>query len=170
MDLCHAVSRNLYCSYRLELLVAKLLSVYAESLRGPSPKEREARAILMAVAIESNRHAELIDLIARLYSLYEEVDDCSQVVGMPWSVTQKLFEEVSSGRYTDLKDFIERQMWIEKAVGEETYHRLLMPLLREGVKSGCIDSSGASVIELLFDKIALDEEWHEKLLRKLTEL
>lgn len=170
MDLCSAVRRNLHCSYRLELLVAKLLLIYAETLRSSSPKELMARAILTAIAIESNRHAELIDSIAKLYNLYEEAVDCPQIVGMPWTVIQKLFEEISSGRHIDLKDFIERQAWIERTVGEETYHRLLIPLLREGVKSGCIDSDSAPIVGVLLDKIVFDEEWHEKLLRRLLEL
>lgn len=171
MDLCHVVKRKLYCSYKLELLVAKLLSAYAEKLDGSSPRERDARAILMAIAIESNKHAELIDMIARLYNLYEEVDDCSQVVGMPWHVLQELFEDVSSGRHIDLKKFIEKQMWLEKAVGEETYHKLMLPLLslKEDLHS-CADSSALSSIELIFNKIALDEKWHEEMLKKLMEL
>ncbi|MEL9940861.1 MAG: hypothetical protein QW348_08420 [Ignisphaera sp.] len=167
MDPCQIVKRKLYCSYRLEHLVAKLLLTYAEKLKD-SPKEREARAILAAIAIESSKHAELIDMIARLYNLYEEVDDCSQVIGMPWLVLQEFFEEVSSGRHIDLKKFIEKQIWLENAVGEETYHKLLLPLLslKEELRN-CADPSTLSSIELLFKKIALDEKWHEEMLKKI---
>ncbi|MEM4902775.1 MAG: hypothetical protein QXK25_04835 [Ignisphaera sp.] len=69
-----------------------------------------------------------------------------------------------------MKEFIEKQAWIERAVGEETYYKLLLPLINEGIGMGCIDKINASVIESILSKIASDEVWHEKLLQLLLNM
>ncbi|MCX8199708.1 MAG: hypothetical protein N3E36_06805 [Sulfolobales archaeon] len=138
----------------------------------PSPSAEIStitKTIFSIIAAESRNHAKFLELVAEQNNLFEETD-CSQTVGIPWAAVQKLREELSSGRVIGLKEFIERQMWLEKAVGEETYHKIVLPLIREGIKAGCITREYANILETLFSKMILDEEYHEEMLKILAEL
>lgn len=162
MDVCSLIRKNLYCCYRLELLVSDLLSLYAEKLDDSEPQMRKAKIILKAVAIESTKHAAFIELLTRFFRIHEESIECREVVGEPWIVIQKLLNDIVNGMHIDLKEFVDKQRWIEETVGEESYHKLLIPLLSEAIKEGCVDEYSASAIESILNKIVVDEEWHEK--------
>lgn len=169
MDVCTTIRRNLYCSYMLEQMVANLFTAYIDSIDGSNNGLGVAKIVLSVLAIESKNHATYIDLMARHYNLFDEAE-CTQLIGRPWTLMQELLSELSEGRKMNLKEFIEKQAWIERAVGEETYHKLLLPLINEGVGMGCIDKINASVIESILSKIASDEVWHEKLLQLLLNI
>ncbi len=169
MDICSIIRRNLYCSYMLEQMAANLITLYMDKLHTSNTKLTTIKTILNVLAIESKNHALYIEFVAKQNNLFEETD-CSQLVGMPWTIIQKLLEELSSGRGIDLKEFIERQMWLEKAIGEETYHRIILPLIRKGIEISCIDKEYTDTIEIILSKIIDDEKWHEELLQLLLKL
>lgn len=169
MNICSLIRRNLYCAREMELMASMLLKHYAEGLNSSAPGMREAKVVLLFLAIESEKHAEIIDLLVKSFDLRVEVDACEHVIGEPWRVLQNLFVQISSGVSIDLNDFVEKQMWVERAVGEETYHRLLMPLISRGLRLGCLDEHSANVASTILDKLTLDEEWHEKIIKELIQ-
>lgn len=166
MNVCSLVRKTFYCSYRLEKLVAELLNKYSEKIKNFN---KEINIILKIIAIESLKHAEFINFLSEYYNLYEEIDNCSQVVGEPWIVVQELLELIDRVENIDLKMFLEKQSWLEKTVGEESYHKLLMPLLREAIQNNCIDYHEADIVKEVLDKIVVDEKWHEHVLKILLE-
>lgn len=153
----------------LEQMVADLFITYTDSIYDSNDRLGVTRMVLSVLAMESKNHAAYIDLIARQHNLFDE-SDCTQIIGKPWILIQKLLKELSEGKKINLKEFIEKQAWIEKAVSEETYHKLLLPLISEGVRMDCIDRMNAPVIETILNKIANDEVWHEKLLQLLLNI
>ncbi|MEM1595557.1 MAG: hypothetical protein QXS24_00175 [Desulfurococcaceae archaeon] len=70
----------------------------------------------------------------------------------------------------DLHEFINKQKWVENAIGEETYHKLLMPLVSRSIQLGCLEEHRANIVIDVLSKLKQYEEWHEELLKKLTYL
>jgi len=126
VDVCSLVKRHTYCSIALESLVSELLSLYSEKLRA---SRRGASVLLKVVSIESEKHAEIIDLLAKELDLYVEYEDCRSLVGEPWRAVEDLLATLKSGVEIEPKEFLKRLAWVERAVGEETYHRVLLPLI-----------------------------------------
>lgn len=166
-DPCRLVRINLYCSSLFEQLASRALRLYAEKL-GNSPEERLTRTVLLFIAIESEKHAEQLGLLSRFYGKGEELADCEQLVGEPWRAVQNLLESFSRGEFISLSEFLKRQMWLERAVGEETYHAALMSLLAKSWKFGCIEERISEVFEHLLMKIVQDEKWHEEILNRIA--
>jgi hypothetical protein len=165
MDLCELVRKHIYCSIVLEKLVSELLSLYSEKIK----KSLKDKSILLkVVSIESMKHAKILDLLAKELGLYVEYGGCRDFVGEPWVIVENLLNELRSGREIDLKKFIEKQTWIEHAVGEETYHKLLLPLIssRE-VEEKCLNIHTVKVFTKILDKLTLDEKYHEEILKSL---
>ncbi|MEM3912741.1 MAG: hypothetical protein QXW93_04720 [Desulfurococcaceae archaeon] len=59
---------------------------------------------------------------------------------------------------------------MENAIGEETYHKLLMPLVSRSIQLGCLEEHRANIVIDVLSKLKQYEEWHEELLKKLTYL
>lgn len=154
----------------MELLTSKALKLYAEMPNSSIPRMREIKAILSFIAIESNKHAEIIDHLVKSFNLGEEVINCEQVIGEPWRVLQTLLNQIKNGVLINLNEFLKKQMWIENTVGEETYHKILMPLLSSVTTMSCLDEYTIDIIRTIFDKLAFDERWHEKIIKELINI
>lgn len=159
------IRKDMYCCYMMEKMVAEALSRYADMI-----KRRciHVSAILYAIAQESKKHAEILEYLAQLFDLFEETN-CEQLVGEPWTRIKELLNRLSIGEEIDLKSFIETQRWIEVAVGEETYHKILLPLLMEYMRMIYTDGEVAEILKRIFSKIINDEKWHEESLMKLAD-
>ncbi|MEM1645294.1 MAG: hypothetical protein QXL96_05420 [Ignisphaera sp.] len=166
MDIVSVVSKNMYCSYMMEKIVADALAKYAESIKSRSVL---VSIVLYAIALESRKHSELLEFLAKQFNLFEETN-CEQFVGKPWSRIKYVLDRVSVGEEIDFKSFVETQLWIEGAVGEETYHKILIPLLIECVKVGCLNEETAKALEAVLRKLVDDEKWHEEMLMKLANI
>ncbi|MEM0099676.1 MAG: hypothetical protein QXV54_03105 [Desulfurococcaceae archaeon] len=169
-NICKLIYRNLYCSRELEALTSMVLKLYSEKLSGFLTMMNEVKTILSLLSIESSKHAEMIDLILRFFEFNERVNNCDQIVGEPWNVLQNLIISINEGTPMDLHEFINKQKWVENAIGEETYHKLLMPLVSRSIQLGCLEEHRANIVIDVLSKLKQDEEWHEELLKKLTYL
>lgn len=165
MDICTLIKKHLYCSVKLEEMVSELLSLYSDMIRGV---DRFRGLVFKALSFESSNHAKTIEYIARELDLYQEFSDCRDFVGEPWRAVESLLRDVRSGRRIPLDEFLERQEWIEKAVGEEAYQRILLPLLtgRAILEGLCIDIDGLRALTAILNKIASDEKFHESALKQ----
>lgn len=162
MDLCKTIKRNLYCIYRLELLAANVLSWYATKL-----ENEYARIVISKIAIESKKHAEYLELIGVSLNLFEETN-CVDLVGEVWMKLLSIQEDIAKGTKLNLREFIERQMWVEKAVGEETYNKLILPLIGDEYSNVCgLQHRVLEVVADILNKIVREENEHEELLNKL---
>lgn len=149
----------------LETLVSEILLKYVDSIE---LKDNIIETIIRIIALESRKHAEYIELIAKKLNLFEQTD-CAYVVGELWHKLKELLEQLVQGVKIDLRNFIEKQIWLEKAVGEETYQKFLLPLISEAIKIGCISEEAIKIVEIVLDKIVSDEKWHEKMLQAIYE-
>lgn len=166
MDIVSIVSKSMYCSYMMEKMVADALAKYAELIK---PRSVPISIILYTIALESKRHAELLEFLAKQFNLFEETN-CEQFVGEPWSRVKYVLDRISVGEEMDFRSFVETQIWIESCVGEETYHKILIPLLIECAKIGCLSEDTAKALEAVLRKLVDDEKWHEEMLLKLAEI
>lgn len=162
-SLCETLRATLRCSASLESMVADLLKAYADVKRDELGVRR---LIIEAVALESRNHATMLEMLAEPLALGSE-PPCKELVGEPWRVVEELAAEVRRGAAVGLRDFVERQAWVEGAVGEETYHRVLLPLIREAMRLGCVSEAWAELADKILSKIVSDETWHEEALRWL---
>ncbi|MEM1560747.1 MAG: hypothetical protein QXH10_10065 [Ignisphaera sp.] len=165
MDLYSVIRRNLYCCYMMEKMVTDVFDKYADVMKHRSIY---ISTVLNAIALESKKHAELLGFLAKQFDLFEETD-CAQFVGEPWVKTQRVLDRLSLGEEMDLKSFLETQIWIEGAIGEETYHKILLPLLIKCINVNCLKEETAKTLEVILRKIVKDEKWHEEVLMKLAE-
>lgn len=165
MDLRSIIRRNLYCCCKMEKMISDVLVKYADIVK---PRSMYVSIILYTMAIESRKHAELLEFLANQFDLFEETD-CAQFVGEPWARTKQVLDRLSMGEEINFKSFIENQMWVEGAVGEETYHKVLLPLIIECIKISCLNEEAAKTLETVLRKIVEDEKWHEEILMWLAE-
>ncbi|MEM1612724.1 MAG: hypothetical protein QXH02_05140 [Desulfurococcaceae archaeon] len=166
MDPCTLIRRNMYCSYKIEVLVYEMLSTYSTLISKDSPLHAYLKVLLYTIALDSKKHAELLELVGKAFNLFEEVE-CSQLVGEPWKVLQSTLEHLRRGVFMDLKTFVENQLWIEKAVGEETYQLLLLPLIKENAKMCGIEGKSLELVNTILERIIQDELFHENTLKRI---
>lgn len=165
-DPCELVKRHLYCSIALERLVAEALSLFSEKLRG---FDSYSQLILAAIAIESERHAEILEMLAKELNLYNEYSNCREFVGEPWRAVETMSEELKSGREASYAELLERQKWVEEAVGEETYHKILLPLVSGTAREQCIESNASEAFKDILDKVVEDEKFHEQAVKEVMQ-
>jgi rubrerythrin len=165
-DVCELVRKHLYCSASLERLVAKALKLCGVKLRSV---DRYAQLVLTLIAIESERHAEIFEVLAKELNLSKEYSDCREFVGEPWRAVETMIEELKSGREVDYSKLLEKQRWLEEAVGEETYHKILLPLLPGLANEQCVESRASEALKEILDKIVWDEKYHEKAVKELIQ-
>ncbi|MEM4035904.1 MAG: hypothetical protein QXU97_04760 [Fervidicoccaceae archaeon] len=149
------------CLRELETMTAELYRSYAARLEKSSGEA--AAAALRIISFESEAHAEILAVVARLLDSEGEARDCSRILGEPWSAVERLLSDARRGSYLELSELIERASWFEDAVGEETYARLAVTLI--GQLSGPSGGERSELTLRILEKIARDEEWHEELLR-----
>jgi len=162
-DLCELVRKHLYCSSALERLVAEALKLFSERLRGV---DTYSQLVLATVGIESERHAQILEMVAKSLNLYKEYGDCREFVGEPWRAVEAMVEELRSGREVNYAELLEKQRWLEEALGEETYHRILLPLVSGTARELCIEAPASEAVKEILDKIVEDEKFHEKAVKE----
>ncbi|MEZ0394086.1 MAG: hypothetical protein ABWK00_03470 [Desulfurococcaceae archaeon] len=153
---------NLTCARQLELAIAEALERCADAV-----SDGAAKIVLRRIAIESRKHAEYLEMIGRALGLSGEVD-CRRVLGEVWRVVEELLG-LSRGAQISLGEFLRRQEWVEGAVGEETYNKVLIPLLREIARTLQLDPRTLEAVAGVLEKATDEEREHEELLRGLCE-
>jgi rubrerythrin len=170
------VAQLLYCSKWLEEAAAKLYRMLAERL-----DDELVASFMKVISAQSAAHAEVMEAIVRSLNLDEVAErlepDCVELTKPVGQQTLSLIEELSRMDRVDEKEFLrlrDKMIFLEDGVGEETYHRVLLPIL-----NGLIETLAAKGLEkdkglaelardLLLDVIR-EEKLHELLVRRSSE-
>jgi len=160
----------LVCSERFERLVGGFYNALGERVG-----DQLLRVIFKWISVESLNHAELMKELLNFLKLPHTEVDCSFVIGEPWVTISLLMKtiEKDSINAEDLKKILSVLRRLEGLVGEETYGKLLYPavsgLLRE-VGWGLRDQKALEAISTMLREVAVEEEYHEKLVNLIDEL
>jgi hypothetical protein len=115
---------------------------------------------------ESEKQAQILEMVAKSLNLYKEYGDCREFVDEPWRAVEAMVEELRSGREVSYAELLEKQRWVEEAVGEETYHRILLPLVSGEL---CIEPKASETVKEMLNKIVEDERFHEKAVKEVMQ-
>ncbi|MCC6045453.1 MAG: hypothetical protein LM572_01560 [Ignisphaera sp.] len=152
------LKKILNCSIALE---EKLSKVYLSLAKKVS--ELSAKVLLEIIAFESEKHALILREIANLLNLALQSIDCREFLGALYidleRVEYELHKKESLG-LEELAKLLESLIIIENFAGEETYHKLLLPLIKDFI-------SRDYFITMLIDKIVSDEKFHEKAIESI---
>lgn len=124
--------------------------------------------MLYAISRDSLEHAWRLELIGTWLNLFEKAD-CEDVIGEPWRRLKSIEGALSRGEAMDFGEFFDKMSWFERAIGEETYNKLLISLLKKSVGAFGVSEEVAEFVTELLGCIANDEKRHEEWMLKLRE-
>jgi len=140
----------LLCSVELEELTAKLYETLAEKLEG-------AKAIAARhIARESWNHARTLREILGLLGIERVRPECERVIGENYIKIKNILLNIKNMDPESVADFLSN---IECSLGEETYHALMLPLVK--------DISDEIIINIIIDEIIDEERFHGKLVKRM---
>lgn len=148
------------------MLAYEIYSRYATLMSKDTPLHMYLKTLLYTIALDSKKHAEFLELIGNAFDMFEETE-CQQLVGEPWRVLYNTLESLRRGIYMDLKTFIENQVWVERAVGEETYQLMLLPLIKENANMCGVEGKTLDLVNTILERIIQDEIFHENVLKRI---
>ncbi|WP_448579229.1 hypothetical protein [Thermosphaera sp.] len=151
----------LYCSVELERKVA---SLYEELASLAESEDRFISLILKQIGLESMVHSEVLRSLGMKLGLYEETEDCRSLLGEAWTRIEEAYSEIRRSEKPDIRSILKEILSVEGFVGEETYHKLLMPLLKKLLK----DEDSQKLARLALEKIIEDEAFHENAVNQVV--
>lgn len=128
------------------------------------------------ISRESFNHAMLMKDLINLLELPSSGADCSEVIGEPWFIIDKLRKKVLEAHVIDLgtlNELLSSMRELEDFVGEETYGKILYPAvnsLLSDLGSNSKEKMRLILISDVLKEVAVEEEYHEKLIKLITEL
>jgi hypothetical protein len=152
----------LYCSIELERRIASLYQELASVVEG---KDKFASILLKQMGLESSVHSEILRSLSMALGAYEETGDCTAVIGEAWRRVEEAYSKIKQGKVAEAKSVLKDLVLLEGFVGEETYHKLLLPLLSKLLQ----DEAPVDLAKLSIEKIVQDEAFHEKAVKKIAE-
>jgi hypothetical protein len=152
----------LYCSIELERRVASLYRELASVVEG---KDKFASILLKQIGLESGVHSEILRSLSMALGAYEETGDCPAVIGEAWRRVEEAYSKIKQGKGAEAESVLKDLVILEGFVGEETYHKLLLPLLSKLLQ----DEAPVDLAKLSIEKIIQDEAFHEKAVKRITE-
>ncbi|MEM0347044.1 MAG: hypothetical protein QXV93_05265 [Zestosphaera sp.] len=171
MNLVLELSDVLICAERFEGLVARFYSELSKKV-----EDEFLSTVFKWVSVESLNHAELMSSILKFLNLHYVEVDCSAVVGEPWVTVMELFEKIVKTDKADsrvVSELLAGMKILEKFVGEETYGKLLYPLIKKLIIEASEKSRDLRRIEILstiVDELIEEEKYHEKLADLISDL
>uniref|UniRef100_A0A7C2BKT4 Ferritin-like domain-containing protein n=1 Tax=Thermosphaera aggregans TaxID=54254 RepID=A0A7C2BKT4_9CREN len=154
------IGKLLYCSVELEHKVASLYRELASLVEG---KDKITSLILKQIGLESDVHSEVFRSLSIMLGLYEETGDCPVMIGEAWRRVEEAHSKIKQGGVAEAKSVLKELVVLEGFVGEETYHKLLLPLLLKLLQ----DKEAVNLTRLLIEKIIQDEAYHEEAVKKI---
>ncbi|QOR94874.1 hypothetical protein IMZ38_02860 [Thermosphaera chiliense] len=149
------IGKLIYCSVELERKVA---SLYQELASLAESGEQFASLLLKQIGLESMVHSEVLRSLGVSLGLYEETGECQTLIGDVWSRVEEAYSKIKQPGKADVRGVLKELVSLEGFVGEETYHRLLLPLLEKVLQ----DRDSLRLAKLVLEKIIQDEGFHEK--------
>lgn len=159
------LSKALACARKFENLVAELYGRLSQRV-----DDRWLPLVFRWLSRESSNHADFIENLRQALDLRDVETDCEEFVGEPWRVVSSamnsLPERVDVG-LKDFRDLLYRLFIVEEFVGEETYSKLLYPLLTELLRSAGtnLEELKLRFLDTLFKELSEEEDFHEELVR-----
>lgn len=156
------------CAAEFESLVSRLYSEVAVRT------ENLAVSLgLRFLSLQSDSHSELLRLLVSELRYTTAVGDCKKLVGIPWTTAEEVLAEVTKYDRIDnstLSEKLRKLEVVESFIGEETYHRILLNLLKDVLYASEDLGSvvGMDLILSILDEISREEEFHEKLLIEIV--
>ncbi|MCD6487660.1 MAG: hypothetical protein J7K21_00340 [Desulfurococcales archaeon] len=157
----------IYCMYRVEELVAELFLKLANLENLP----KDVAIVLRYIGMESRNHGLF------LRSLHEIIkgrgvseEKCLGLCGSAYLQAKKLYEKVASAKkisISDVIDILQKDIEIEYVAGEETYIRLIAPLLKSYMHE--LELVSKPLLTILRE-IAEEEKYHEELVKEVINL
>jgi hypothetical protein len=161
MDLPTTIALAVKCSKEFEELTG-ILYENLSSLR----INKEFSLAFKWLSIESYSHAKFMEDIYRVLSVTISSHNCREFVGEPWRRVEMLLDLIKKNANISIDKVLNELEIIEKFVGEETYSRLLYPLLDKLIRE--LSISLPIITNILFE-ITEEEKHHENIIRVLKE-
>ncbi len=174
-----ALEDLLKCSVWLEERTAELYASLAEKLISDS-----TRSLMKVIAAQSRAHAEALRAVMKFLGVDEEgvsEERCAELTKPVGPLTKDLLMRVTRLREAGLKEYLQvlnDLKFLESGISEETYMRVLQPLLKSvllELKKGDLGKHVAwevreAVVNELVKDIVRQEALHESLVRKASEV
>jgi hypothetical protein len=153
------LKKILKCSIELEKKVAMVYINISKKVSEPAIK-----VLFEAIALESDKHAVILERIVNLSNLMSQSVSCREFLGSLYIDLEQVEGYLNTKIQLDLEELrklLESLVIVEGFVGEETYHKLLMPLIKDFVSEG-------NFVSMLINKIILDEKFHEETIKSVV--
>uniref|UniRef100_A0A7C4FGH4 Rubrerythrin diiron-binding domain-containing protein n=1 Tax=Ignisphaera aggregans TaxID=334771 RepID=A0A7C4FGH4_9CREN len=152
------LKKILRCSIELEKKVAMVYIKLSNKVSDPA-----IRVLFEVIALESDKHAVILERIVSLSNLMSQSISCREFLGSLYIGLEQVEEYLNTKIQLDLEELrklLESLVIVEGFVGEETYHKLLIPLIKDFISEG-------NFVSMLVDKIILDEKFHEEAVKSV---
>lgn len=123
--------------------------------------DRSKSLPLKWISIESNSHAMLMRSIYELLGVEISEVDCSKLVGTPWRILEELMSSIELGGF-DILNVFNRLEFVEGFIGEETYNKLLIAMLRK-----LMVNEFGGVLDEILSEVVDEEKYHESIIKLL---
>ncbi len=165
------------CSEWLERLTAEFYGLLAQKV-----KSGYVSALMRVISAQSTAHAEAMDTVLKLLGIEDVLSsdevNCVELTKPVGEATLELMNAVkrsSEINALDYQEILGKLKFLEVGIGEETYHRILQPMLRllidnSGNTDNCSLELRSRIASELLDDVARQEELHEKLVIKALKL
>lgn len=160
-ELEELLDKTLTCSSILEEAVADVYFQLRNKINDP-----HIALVFETISQESRKHASILRSIAILVGLKRVDVDCREYLGELYASVEHVLSRlqiVKELSKDEVRDIVEKLYVVEYFAGEETYHKLLLPLVRE------LLPASSKLIEELINKIIEDEEFHERAVKIVLE-
>jgi rubrerythrin len=155
------LGKVLTCSSVLERAVAELYFALYSKTDDPI-----IALVFKKISLDSSSHASILEEVATITKLKRGDINCREFLAEQYSIVERAMSyletktKLSRG---ELRTAIEKLLLLENYVGEETYHRILIPLM-----AGFLPIQSNLLVELMND-IVEDEKFHEKAVKAVLE-
>ncbi len=169
-DLEEVLAKVLKCSIWLEERTAELYFKISNRL-----DDQYTAHLLKIIAHQSKSHAEMLRWIMNNTLKNQQAGpsvDCIKMTGEVGETTVEAIEYVERREkltLRDLNEIIGKLEFIEKGVGEETYSRILLPLIKTTLEQTGPQQATLEIAKRMIQTIIREEELHENLVKTISQ-
>ncbi|MEB3758573.1 MAG: hypothetical protein GSR87_01745 [Desulfurococcales archaeon] len=164
------LAKVLKCSIWLEERTAELYFKISNRL-----DDQYTAHLLKIIAHQSKSHAEMLRWIMNNTLKNQQAEPsvpCIKMTGEVGETTVKAIEYVERREKLTLRDLnkiIGKLEFIEKGVGEETYSRILLPLIKTTLEQTGPQQATLEIAKRMIQTIIREEELHENLVKTIKQ-
>ncbi len=131
--------------------------------------------LLKIIAHQSKSHAEMLRWIMNNTLKNQQAEpsiDCIKMTGEVGETTVKAIkyvERLEQLTFQDLNEIIGKLEFIEKGIGEETYSRILLPLIKTTLEQTAPQQATLEIAKRMIQTIIREEELHENLVKTISQ-